>query len=441
MRTCMTRPATKIALRSIGCRTNQEEMSSLGRSLAQNGHRVVEHERDAEIVVVNTCAVTSHTEAKTRHMLRSIRRRAPRARILVTGCLAQQKPDHLRAFQGVAWVVGNAHKQAIASILNAHEDGTFHGPLSREVPLGIAEPEIAGCGAPMRTRFAVKIQEGCDNACSYCIVPRLRGPSRSASSGDIRSACERAAHAGYREIILTGTHIGQYRDDASGHGLVDLLADILRDAPRDFRIRLSSLNPRDVSNELLALMNTDSRICEHLHISTQALCPGILAAMHRDPGDVERLFARLARFRARHPLMGLGADFIVGFPGETESMFGETLARAAEIGFSYGHVFRYSRRPGTIATSYGSQVDECTKRERSERLRDALAESRRGFARRLRGTRHTVLVESSGPPAGLASNYMRVEVPGANARPNAWCTAEITGFDAVRSRCVGTEVS
>ncbi|MBN2035920.1 MAG: radical SAM protein, partial [Chitinispirillaceae bacterium] len=242
-----------VALLSIGCRTNQEEMAMLEHRLAAAGCTVASAPEGADIVVVNTCSVTAHAESKTLRLLHRLASLPSGPRIAVTGCLVQQKPHELGAMRNVAWVVGNARKQEIPALLFTRKPGVFIAPLSRR-PL----KEHAGVPAPApgkRTRFAIKIQEGCDRACAYCIVPRLRGPSRSASPASVIETCRRAIDLGYKEIVLTGTHIGQY---ACKGGLGALLERLLSCAG-DFRIRLSSLDPRELSAHLLSLVGREER--------------------------------------------------------------------------------------------------------------------------------------------------------------------------------------
>jgi len=430
-----------VALQSVGCRTNQEEVVSLGRRLAAAGHRLVENVGEADVVVVNTCSVTAHTEAKTRCLIHTVSRVKPGVKILVTGCLAQHKPHELARKPGVAWVVGNARKDEIVSIIDRHADGVFCSPLTRKSALAVDTSQPPDAQEARRTRFSIKIQEGCDFACSYCIVPRLRGPSCCVPEADILSACARALEAGYKEIVLTGTHIGQYRGAARAYRLVELVRDILACESDTFRLRLSSLNPRDVSGELVSLMREDARMCDHFHVSIQSLSPQVLRRMNRSPDDVEKMWERLAAYRRESGRLALGADFIVGFPGETEEMFETTRTAVKGLGFAYGHVFRYSRRGGTEACGMARQVPETEKRARSEALRSALEKGRAAFVEFQRGREHSILVESSDPATGLTSNYLRVEIPGVCAGRNTWVKVAVKGYDARRRICIGERLA
>jgi threonylcarbamoyladenosine tRNA methylthiotransferase MtaB len=429
-----------VLLKSIGCRTNQEEMAALAAILAGGGHSVVERLQDADVVIVNTCFVTSATEAKTRHYISALSRARPGIKICVTGCLAQHSPLEIKRRLPVTWVVGNGFKQDIPSILEDRTGGVFHGDVGssrfRSVSLVNTPVRSAAVG---RTRFFLKIQEGCDCRCSYCVVPLVRGPSVSAACSDVRASLCRAVDAGYKEIVLTGTHIGHYADAAAG-SLADLVA-ALADSPGDFRIRLSSLDPRELSDSLLDMIGSHRKLCGHLHVSVQSLSSEMLAGMNRPISDVKGLVDRLASFRRRFPGVGLGGDFIVGFPAETEEQFRNTCTAVVAAGFSYGHVFRYSRRPGTPAASYGGQIDESEKTARSARLREVLDACHASFIESLRGGTQRILVETDDPVSGLASNYLRVEVPGGLAQKNTWMSVILDGINPDNGRCVGAPVA
>jgi threonylcarbamoyladenosine tRNA methylthiotransferase MtaB len=408
-----------IALASIGCRTNQEETESLRSALAGAGHIVVDKNKKADAIVVNTCSVTAHTEAKVKRLLASISRQACGAKILVTGCTAQQRGKALFSdAPNVSWVVGNARKRDIPAILRG-PGGVFLDEIRRG-PLPVSG-NITAPGVSGRTRFLLKIQEGCDNACAYCIVPRLRGPARSAPQQEIVAACRRALDAGYKEIVLTGTHIGRF----SG-GLFALVERLLR-LDGGFRLRLSSLDPAELSDGLLALAGGGKKLCDHLHVSLQSLSPDVLGRMNRPGEKLETTIERLMNFRGRFPRAGLGADFIVGFPGETDAMFEATLACAEKIGFSYAHIFRFSARPGTAAAEMTPGIPEAVKRERSERLRAVIEKSRKKFIAGLEGKAQQIIVEQERPIRGVTSNYCAVEIPGLSAPRNSWLDVVIEG--------------
>jgi threonylcarbamoyladenosine tRNA methylthiotransferase MtaB len=471
--------AKSAALISIGCRTNQEEVSALAAELRAKGFSVVDNYVDADIIVVNTCSVTSLTESKTGRLIRSLSREAPNARILVTGCFAQQHGEAVLKYPGVEWVVGNGDKHRIPSIIADSPGGAYlpdidnNGVFSRG-------GSIPGPSESGRTRFSLKIQEGCDFRCAYCIVPSLRGPSRSAPAGHLVDTFKRAVDMGYKEIVLTGTHIGQYNGvdqfsninysndiDQSGNtnkygdidqssninysndinqsgsisavininhpgdknhsvNLESLLNQFLK-VPGDYRIRLSSLDPRDLTDPLIALAGGGDRVCAHLHVSVQSLSAGVLSLMNRPYRGLDLLMDRLRGFREKYPRAGLGADFIVGHPGETDAMFEETLRAVEMIGFTYGHVFRYSKRRGTAAAAMPGQAAEAVKKSRSGALRGLLKKNRKKFLSLLFASPLCIIVESENPARGVSGNYVRVEAPGVRARRGAWARVALTG--------------
>jgi threonylcarbamoyladenosine tRNA methylthiotransferase MtaB len=426
--------ANAVWLKSLGCRTNQEEMMSLSSRLVQSGHRVVDELDEADVVIVNTCLVTAHTEAKARRMISAISRLRPGAKICVTGCLAQHSPLDLKKRLPVTWVVGNTYKHDIPGILSDASGGVYHDDIGKKSCAALPVPGfLQPPGASKKTRFFLKIQEGCDFSCAYCIVPLVRGPSRSASLTDVKNACMKAIAEGYKEIVITGTHIGQYRDNDAG--LFDA-AVRLAGMDGDFRIRLSSLDPKDLSGPFLDMIGGHPKVCRHCHVSVQSLCGTVLDAMNRPVRDFEAFVKRLAAFSRAYPQVGLGGDFIVGFPGETDAMFEETVATVTSIGFSYGHVFRYSRRPGTKGAGLPGQVDEKEKNRRSRRLRSVLDACHSSFVASAMKDVQDVLVESENPAGGLSSNYLRLEVPGITAQKNTWLRAVITGVDPDGSRCI-----
>jgi len=431
-----TEPAAKtVALLSVGCRTNQEEIVSLSFTLAGEGYRIVDNAAQADIVIVNTCSVTGATEAKTRRMLNQLKREAPNAAVCLTGCLAQQKADELYREHAVTWVVGNALKHTIPALVRDTPGGVFCSSLNdtEKIPLPLIESPVQ-FDISRRTRFSVKIQEGCNFRCAYCIVPFLRGPSRSVVPEDILRICTAALDAGFKELILTGTHIGQYRSTSTSFfGLINAILEL----PGNFRVRLSSLDPRDLSDELIALTATHPKMCRSLHVSVQSLSPDVLCAMNRPAHTLAPCMSMLAAFRAVVPDGGIGGDFIVGFPGETEEQFEQTCAAVEAVGFSYGHVFRYSKRPNTAAHTMPGQVDEYEKTRRSERLRTVLANTREQFITRCIDFPQTILVEKEHPVSGLSSNYLRIDVPDCAAPHNSLLTVRLTGEMSDGGRCIG----
>ncbi len=422
-----------IYLKSIGCRTNQEELFTLKSNLQQSGYNFTENVENAGIIIVNTCAVTSHTESKTRRLLQTIATQSPQARILVTGCLVQQQPESLAELPSVSWVVGNTYKQLIPHLLLENPDGgIFHRCFDESAPQDTFETSGHVLQPPeksFRTRFSVKIQEGCDFRCSYCIVPMLRGPARSWSCDRVVDLCRNAIDQGYKELVLTGTHIGQFRDE--NNGFLQLLKKII-DIGGDFRVRLSSLDPRDLNEELMELIGSHPRICNHLHVSVQHFDNQILTSMGRGDTNSLETVTLIKKFRNLFPYAGLGADIIIGFPGETDQHFNYLKQAVAECDFSYAHVFRFSSRPGTIAETLPDKLPESKKNERSEVIRGIIEKSRSHFLHRCSSISHRIIVESDKPVRGVTANYLHVQVNGSRFRHNSWLDVKVSGVESGR---------
>lgn len=400
-------------------------MNSLRLRLLQLGYGIVDDLQEAQVIIINTCTVTSFTESKTKRFIKAISKQNPAAKILLTGCLAQQKPSELKDLDSVFWVVGNTEKDQIPSILEK-KGGIFQQPFSNGVPpLSVRTFRIptAKDQAGLRTRFSLKIQEGCNYRCSYCIVPSVRGPSRSAEFSNVISAFSSAVKAGFKEIVLTGTHIGQFAKEQN-ESLLELLKEIVS-IDGDFRVRLSSLDPRDLSDEILELVGNSKKVCDHLHVSIQSFSENVLRAMERPYSDVDQLVRRLSAFRRSYPSAGLGADFIVGFPGETNKDFELSMERISMVGFSYAHVFRFSARPGTSAAFLPGQISETVKNNRSNRLRMLINRSRGEFLNKNRTVSKKIIVESESPVRGLTSNYIHVEIPGFSRECNSWLDVKV----------------
>jgi threonylcarbamoyladenosine tRNA methylthiotransferase MtaB len=400
-------------------------MNSLRFRLLQQGYEIVDDLQEAQLIIINTCTVTSSTESKTKRLIKAVSGRNPSAKILLTGCLAQQKPSELKEMDSVFWVVGNTEKDQIPSILGK-SGGIFQQNFSHQIPqLSINTSGIPSAKnqAGLRTRFPLKIQEGCNYRCSYCIVPSVRGPSRSVEFQHVLSAFGSAVKAGFKEIVLTGTHIGQFAKEQS-ESLVELLKELVS-IDGDFRVRLSSLDPRDLSDDILQLVGSNKKICDHLHVSVQSFSEKVLRAMKRPYSDVDQLVRKLSDFRRLFPSAGLGADFIVGFPGETEKDFELTMERVSMVGFSYAHIFRFSARPGTSAISLPEQISEYVKSNRSNQLRMLINQSREEFLNKNRTVSKKIIVESESPVRGLTSNYIHVEIPGLSRDCNSWLDVKV----------------
>ncbi len=414
-------------------------MAALAPELEAKGCTIVSDISQADVIILNTCSVTSDTESKTKRLAKSFSKDAPNARIMLTGGLAQQSPKELADVPNAAWIVGNTDKRRIPELI-ASTQGIYHHEFSQDTSeLAVFDEHIPSPHTSNRTRFSVKIQEGCDYRCAYCIVPSLRGPSRSATRESVLDRVRRAIGAGYKEIILTGTHIGQFGDNSGS--LTSLLSDMLK-LDGDFRVRLSSLDPRDATEDLFAFVKSEPRICRHLHLSVQSLSPDVLVGMGRSYSEYDALLKRLADFTKCEPFAGLGADIIVGFPGESEDHFHQTLDTVEQIGFTYAHIFRYSIRPGTPAAAMPDQISPQEKIRRSEALRNAIAIKRtRWISAQIDAKAvHRIIVESTGPIRGTSGNYISIEASGIDASHNDWLDLRLVDFDTGSGKGIAVPV-
>ena len=396
------------SIHNFGCRATQADGSALASALEARG--LTSEAEHPDLVILNTCTVTAAADADVHKMVHRVRREHPASRILVTGCYAQRAPEELAKLEGVDWVVGNSHKTQIPEIVLAP---TYHGQITVgdvSAPQDFFSLPIVDPGAE-RSRPNLKIQDGCNNRCSFCIIPSVRGRSRSATPEWVVEQVNRLA-LDYREVVLTGINLGRWgRDFAAGRQLPRLLRDLLDWTPID-RLRLSSVEPMDFSDELLALMAESPRIAQHVHAPLQSGCDATLRRMFRKyrPRHYED---RLRRARRLMPDAAIGADVMVGFPGETEPEFEESRAFIAAMPFTYLHVFTYSERPGTRSAALAGQVPMEARKERNRVLRDLAAEKNRAFRQGFVG--QTLSVVTLEGDRALSSNYLQVKL--GQARP------------------------
>jgi threonylcarbamoyladenosine tRNA methylthiotransferase MtaB len=398
----------RIYVGSLGCKLNQSEMDTLASQLAGAGHQIVSTPEEASLCVLNTCAVTHVAAQKTRQALRRMNRENPGARLVVTGCYAELTPTDLQDLPGVELVAGNQTKDHLATLID---------PLQPAAEPHSLVPSLQPPAPSPRTRALVKIQDGCDNACTYCIIHVARGAQRSHSPDHVLAEVQARLDAGHREVVLTGVHIGAYGRDRAGDGpgpdLWGLVARILAETSVP-RLRLSSIEPWDLPQRALGLWE-EPRLCRHLHLPLQSGSDTILRRMARRCGTSE--FAAIVEAaRAAIPGLALTTDVIVGFPGETEDESAESLKFARRMGFARIHVFPYSLRPGTPAADMPGQVPAPVKRERAKAMRAVASASDLAFRQQFIGQTVKVLWESSisGEPEpvwrGLTDNYLRVEM-------------------------------
>ncbi len=417
-----------VAFITVGCKLNQFETEQMRELVEAEGYTTCPANEGADVFVINTCTVTSKSDYRSRQAVRRAIRSNPDALVVVTGCYAQVAPDDVARIDGVDVVLGNAEKAEILDfITSATRQAPTAGaaPTVKVTPTGELSPLKAGTrlrAFGRYTRAFVKIQDGCDNHCTYCAVPGARGRSRSKSSDEIRRELEVLAREGYREVVLTGVHLGSYGKDLAGSGshgedrsltaaasLPGLLRHIA-EVPALERIRLSSVEPTDFSAEIIDLMADPAmKIAPHVHVPLQSGDDGILKRMARRY-DRTLYQALIERIAGRVPRCGIGADVMVGFPGEDDAAFQNSFDLIEGLPITYLHVFSYSPRPGTPAADMDCQVDAGVKKERSRILRELGREKSLQFRRSLTGHTLQVLVleaERDGRKTGLSGNYVK----------------------------------
>ena len=431
----VTRPLGKVLIRTHGCKLNQADSDSIARQFIEAGYQLVNSVSEADVFVLNTCTVTANADAKARQALRAARRANPTAIIVAAGCYPQRAAQELHELDAVSLVVDNTQKDELVSQVLA-----LHQPSSSILPL--VEPNLVGLAGPntfsllaagtRRSRAMIKIQEGCDQVCAYCIVPKVRGRERSIPSATLIREINRRTEEGFQEVVLTGTQLGTYGFDLPRVNLVSLLRRILAETTVP-RIRVSSLQPQEISAELLRLWE-NNRLCPHFHVPLQSGSDSILKSMRRRY-DTARFVQSVGLIREFICDPGITTDLIVGFPGEGEAEFTQSREFAAGIGFSAMHIFPYSRRPGTSAHRLDSQVEAADKRPRVNQMLEIASRNSQEFRRKQVGQVRPVLWESyreSGGTrtwSGLTGNYVRVYAVTPQDLHNTITAARITALD------------
>jgi len=429
-------------IEQFGCRATQADGAAIERQLLNRGCTASASPQNAEFVVINTCTVTSSADAQARDAIRKIHAQNPAAKILVTGCYAQRAPEELAALPGVSFVVGNSHKPQIPGLIAKSHEGfvpvSFVTPASSPAPLRFEPPQdlqfpqiIAGDifatrdvlvapvlgGEGNHTRPTLKIQDGCNNRCSFCVIPFVRGKSRSLPPETVLSEIRRLSDSGFQEVVLSGINLGTWGRDLSPCAeILDLMRRILGETPLA-RLRISSIEPLDVTQDLIALFASTDRIAHHFHMPLQSGSDNILSAMHRWY-RTEHYARRVKLIREFLPHAAIGADVIAGFPGETEADHQATLRFIDSLPFTYLHVFSYSSRPGTKAAALDSQLPGETVHRRAAELR-LLGESKASAFRASQlGCTHRVLtlnrpakVSTAPWTPALSSNYLQFRIP------------------------------
>ena len=406
----------KIAFYTLGCKTNQYETQAMERLLCEQGHEICSFEDDCDCYIVNTCSVTAVADKKNRAIIRRCRREHPQAILGVCGCYSQHAAQAVRELE--VDVVGGSggRQQFLEDLLAAAQSRTYQEHLDNALRRREFEVLPAG-GLQERTRAMLKVQDGCTNFCTYCIIPYTRGPIRSAPLETAVAQAKQLEQAGYREIVVTGIEIAGWGKDLPGKPPVWLLiAEICKAVPH-LRIRLGSLEPRIVTEEFAAAMSGFQNLCPQFHLSMQSGCDTVLARMKRKY-TTEEYMESLERLRNAFPGCAITTDMIVGFPGETEEEFEKSLSFIRQCRFADMHIFPYSKRPGTPAAEMPGQLPNAVKEERSRRAIAVAQDMSRCYHQELLGTTQAVLVEGmeGEHSVGHAMNYVKIYIPGAYPR-------------------------
>jgi threonylcarbamoyladenosine tRNA methylthiotransferase MtaB len=402
----------KFKITTLGCKVNQAESESIAQELIESEWFPVQDREAADVCIVNTCTVTQKASMQSRQAVRQAVRANPNARILVTGCYAQTAPEEIKAIAGVGGIVGHDEKQTISSMLRAAGPGATDVAFSscrdncqnrdfKMMPLALTPP---------RTRPFLKIQDGCDAFCTYCIVPFARGRGRSMPLEKVLQRIHKLAETGYHEVVLCGIHLGAYgRDLSPAANLAGLLGRI-QDSGRIDRVRLSSIEPPELTGEIIRTVAESDRFCRHFHTPLQSGDDGILKKMGR-PYSRQTFHDLIVQVHESIPDAAVGVDTLIGFPGETEKAFENTYELIEDLPVSYLHVFPFSARPGTAAAKFAHKVQPETLKARCERMRRLGHRKRMNFFRKSIGKKMPVLVEtkrdgSTGLLKGISSNYL-----------------------------------
>lgn len=403
----------KVIFHTLGCKVNQYETEAMEELFEKNGYEIVDKEEMADIYVVNTCTVTNFGDRKSRQFIRRAKKLNPDAIIAVVGCYSQIAPDEVEEIEGVDVIIGTTQRDKIVELceeaalknkqINIVEDISKYKDFERLNIVDIKE----------KTRANIKVQEGCNQFCSYCIIPYARGPIRSRDLEDTIEEVKRLSDAGFKEIILTGIHIASYGKDINGPGLIDIIEKIANVEGIE-RIRLSSLEPTLIDEQFMERAVKTKKLCDHFHLSLQSGSNSVLKRMNRKY-TTEEYASIVNTIRKYMPNAGITTDIIVGFPGETDEEFQETCNFVKNIGFSKIHVFKYSPREGTVASKFKEQIHGSIKQNRSETLISLGDKMTYDFNRKFIGQELPVLFEenSAGNPKfieGYTTNYIRVKV-------------------------------
>lgn len=414
METTNNNTQKKVSFITLGCKVNQYDSDAMRTLFVRNGYTAAGEDEPADVYVVNTCSVTSIGDRKSRQMIRRIRRAHPDSVIAVAGCYAQLAPEVFEKMGDVDVIVGLQNRTHIVDYVEEAMHRADKKPLNQTVDIMKVdrfenmEVDVEG---EVRTRAFIKVQEGCDNYCTFCIIPYARGRLKSRLQKDAVDEIRRLVSKGYREVVLTGIHLGNYGKDLhDGTSLASLVAELVK-IPDLLRIRLGSIESVELSEELISIIQNEPKVCRHLHLPLQAGSDAVLKGMNRHY-RLPQFKKLINELREKVPGIALTTDLIVGFPGETEENFQETLDTLREIRFSAIHVFPYSRRIGTPAASYPNQISNEVKKDRVHRVQEVEKEIALEYRKQFMGQVVHVLAEEikDGYYEGLTDEYVRVSI-------------------------------
>ncbi|MBI1912192.1 MAG: tRNA (N(6)-L-threonylcarbamoyladenosine(37)-C(2))-methylthiotransferase MtaB [Deltaproteobacteria bacterium] len=422
--------AKSASITTLGCKSNQYDSSALEDILRNGNIEVVPFPSFADAYIINTCTVTGKTDYQSRQLIRKVRKINPDAVVIVTGCYAQVSPDEVRLIEGVDYILGNPEKGKVLECITRGrqtEAQAFVGSGEQGTPFTLRAKSSGG-----RTRANFKVQEGCNRQCSYCIIPKARGASKSLSLEEVEREIDSLVESGYKEIILTGIHLGAYGADLGEKSITSILKLIEKKA-YPCRFRISSLDPDEVTEELIDILKDAKRVCNHLHLPLQSGDNNIIRKMKR-PYTRELFAERVLGLFKSVPEISVGVDVIAGFPGEGEAEFENTFSLLEELPVSYLHIFPFSKRKGTPAADYLNQVNGNIIKARCEKLKELDIVKRCEFHRHFTGKTAGVLVESSrdkksGLLKGRARNYIQVFLEGSNELRNMLVDVRLSSFD------------
>jgi threonylcarbamoyladenosine tRNA methylthiotransferase MtaB len=397
----MTSPR-KIAFKTLGCRLNQFETDALAAQFKRHNYQVVGFTEDADIFIVNTCTVTNQGDTKSKKAINQATKRQDEPVVIVTGCMVDGQKEKLKQLNGVTYFVENARKTSIFQLVDAHFKGETVSPddFSKDLFGFEAADET------FHTRSFIKIQDGCDNFCTYCIVPKVRGRAASRPVADILDNVRKVVDFGFKEVVLTGVNVGRYHDNGTDF---ETLVEKIVSLPGDFRVRISSIEPEGFGDKLFDLFS-HPKLAPHMHLCLQSGSDRILLLMRRFY-NVTTFMSLVEKIRSRYPDFNLTTDIIVGFPGESEEDFRRTCEVTRKVGFSHIHTFKYSIRSGTRAERMTEQLPEPIKQERSRIIRNISDENKKKYRESMLGKEQTVLVERFNPKTGIAKGYGEHYIP------------------------------